>query len=153
MEESVRKEILREFACGEPDVRAFSPLALAYLGDAVFDLVIRTLVVEQGNRSAHELHRRAIRYVNAAFQARMIESLLPELTEEETSVYKRGRNAKSDTVAKNADVTDYRKATGLEALVGYLYLRDRMERILELMRKGIETAGTEPGRAGKRTDI
>lgn len=142
MEESMNTGLLQQikelFECKENDVRAYSPLTLAYIGDVVYDLIIRTVVVERGNRAANELHKRTVQYVKAQTQARMIEALLPLLTEEEEAVYKRGRNAKSYTTAKNASVADYRKATGFEALLGYLYLCDRMDRVLVLSKQGIE---------------
>ena len=134
---SILCEIKRCFNCREQDIRAYSPLTLAYMGDAVYDLIIRTVVVERANRAANQLHKTAIRYVKAETQARMIEVLLEYLTPEEEAVYKRGRNAKSYTTAKNATVGDYRKATGLEALIGFLYLNDRTDRVLELVKKGI----------------
>ncbi|MDE6601232.1 MAG: ribonuclease III [Lachnospiraceae bacterium] len=139
MEESVTilDAIKRNFNCGEVDIRTYSPLALAYIGDAVYDLVIRTVVVERGNTSANKLHKKTVSYVNARMQARMIEALMDELTEEERTVYKRGRNAKSYTTAKNATVIEYRKATGFEALCGYLYLTGRQERMLALVKKSI----------------
>ena len=140
MEESVSMllQIKKAFACREADVRSFSPLTLAYIGDAVYDLIIRTVVVEQGNKAANLLHRSTVKYVNAAAQAAIIEALSDVLTQEELAVYKRGRNAKSHTAAKNASIEDYRKATGMEALIGYLYLSDRMDRILELITLGLE---------------
>lgn len=132
------RQIKRVFNCRENDVRSYSPLTLAYLGDVVYDLIIRTVVVERGNRAVNALHKRTTEYVKAQTQARMIEALLPMLTQEEEAVYKRGRNAKSYTTAKNASVADYRKATGFEALLGYLYLCNRMDRVLVLSKKGIE---------------
>lgn len=145
MEESmtILDAIKREFDCKETDIRTYSPLALAYIGDAVYDLVIRTTVVEQGNKSANNLHRQTVAYVNARVQAKMADALESELTEEELSVYHRGRNAKSYTVAKNASVIEYRKATGLEALFGYLYLQGRQERMLQLIREAIVRIGAE----------
>lgn len=145
MEESVTilEAIQQRFACGEVDVRTYSPLALAYIGDAIYDLVIRTIVVERGNTSANKLHKKTVAYVNARVQARMIEALMEELTEEEQAVYKRGRNAKSYTTAKNASVIEYRKATGFEALCGYLYLTGRQERMLTLIRTAIEKVGMD----------
>lgn len=142
MEESVSMllQIKEAFACREADVRSFSPLTLAYIGDAVYDLIIRTVVVERGNRAANLLHRSTVKYVNAGAQAAMIEALQEVLTEEELAVYRRGRNAKSHTAAKNASIEDYRKATGMEALIGYLYLSDRFERILELITLGLKKA-------------
>lgn len=131
-------EIKETFGCKAVDIRSFSPLTLAYIGDSIYDLIIRTVVVERGNRSAQNLHKSTVRFVNAATQAAMAEVLLPLLDEEETAVFHRGRNAKSYTTAKNASVADYRKATGLEALFGYLYLQNRMERCLELAKAGLD---------------
>lgn len=140
MEESmtILDVIKKEFNCGEVDIRAYSPLTLAYIGDAIYDLIIRTVVVERANRPAKNLHKIVIRYVNAKTQAKMIEVLEGELSEEETAVYHRGRNAKSYTTAKNASVAEYRMATGLEALFGYLYLNGETDRLLTLVRLAFE---------------
>jgi ribonuclease-3 family protein len=121
---------------GEP-MNRYSPLALAFMGDSVYEIVIRSMVVQEANRPAGQLNKMKIKYVNAAAQAKIIEYLEPRLTEEESEVYKRGRNAKSYTSAKNQSVTDYRKATGLEALCGYLYLKGDMARLLELLKDGV----------------
>lgn len=139
MEESISllDRIRTEFACKEVDIRTYSPLTLAYIGDGIFDIIIRTVVVERGNSPVNGLHKKTISYVNAGTQARMIEALQDELTEEELAVYKRGRNAKSYTSAKNASIGDYRKATGLEALMGYLYLLNRMDRAIALTKTGL----------------
>ncbi|MDE6389482.1 MAG: ribonuclease III [Lachnospiraceae bacterium] len=143
MEESITilDAIKRDFDCTSMDIRTYSPLTLAYIGDAIYDLVIRTIVVERGNRSANNLHKKTVTYVNARVQAKMIDALEDELTEEEVSVYHRGRNAKSYTAAKNASVIEYRKATGLEALCGYLYLQGKQERMLYLIHEAIERVG------------
>lgn len=130
--------IKQSFELKEVDIRAYSPLTLAYIGDCVYDLVIRTVVVERGNEPANKLHKKTVAYVKAQTQASMIEALLPYLTEEEEAVYKRGRNAKSYTSAKNASIGDYRKATGMEALVGYLYLTGQEARIMELIKTGLK---------------
>ncbi len=129
------------FCLSGQDIRTYSPLVLAFIGDGVYDLVIRTLVVEQGNTHANILHRRTSKIVKAETQAAVIEALLPVLTEEEQAVYKRGRNAKSGTKARSASLADYRKATGFEALIGYLYLEHRIERVLELVKTGLIKAG------------
>ena len=121
----------------EPDVRAYSPLTLAYIGDAVYEIIIRTYVVEKGNAPVEKLHKRSSHLVKANTQARLIMAIEGELTEEERAVYKRGRNARSYTMAKNATVSDYRKATGCEALMGYLYLTGRIKRVAELIYKGL----------------
>ncbi len=145
MEESVTilEAIKKEFACKKTDIRTYSPLTLAYIGDAVFDLVIRTVVVERGNRSANNLHRKTVAYVNARVQAQMIDALQEALTQEEAAVYHRGKNAKPNTKAKNASDLEYSKATGLEALCGYLYLEGRQERLLALIREAIAGIGME----------
>lgn len=119
------------------DIRTYSPLTLAYIGDAIYELVIRTILVEKGNTQVNKLHKRASRLVKASAQSAMIEKLKPYLTEEEMSVFKRGRNAKAATMAKNATMSDYRRATGFEALMGYLYLTEQWKRMLELMKTGI----------------
>lgn len=129
--------IVKNFDLKKQDVRACSPLTLAYIGDGVYELIIRTLVVEQANRPANELHRMTTRYVNARAQAGMLAALRDELTAEEADICRRGRNAKPCTTAKNATRADYHKATGFEALMGYLYLTGQEERMLELIRHGI----------------
>ncbi len=143
MEESISllRQICESFQCKDVDIRTYSPLTLAYIGDAIYELVIRTVVVRRGNRSANALHRQTIKYVNAGTQAEMIDVLADMLTEEETDVYRRGRNAKSNTKAKNASLQEYHKATGMEALMGYLYLKGDTERLLELAREGIARIG------------
>lgn len=126
------------FDCKETDIRQYSPLTLAFIGDCIFDLIIRTVVVERGNRSPEKLHKKKSKIVKAETQAKMAKKMQTRLTEEELAVYKRGRNAKSFTTAKNASVSDYRKATGLEALLGYLYLLKREDRILELVKYAMD---------------
>ena len=120
------------------DVRTYSPLSLAFMGDAVFELMVRTMVVTAGNTAPEKLHKRTTRMVKAESQAIMGHGIWDELSEEEQSVYRRGRNAQSYTHAKNASVSDYRHATGLEALFGYLYLTGKQERMLELMKRCVE---------------
>ncbi len=117
----------------EHDPGTLSPLTLAYIGDTVFDLVIRTRVVTRGQAPVNRLHKASSRIVNATTQSAMIHELLPKLTEEELSIYKRGRNAKSHSTAKNASVNDYKAATGFEALLGWLYLKGDFGRITELV--------------------
>ena len=138
LEGSLLSDIRAVFPGKKQDVRAYSPLALAYIGDAVYELIIRTVVVEQANRPANELHRITVRYVSAEAQSRIVETLMESFTEEELSVYRRGRNSKPHTMSKNASPADYLKATGFEAVLGYLYLQDKMERVLELVKKGTE---------------
>ena len=131
------EEALRLLTLSKKKGTEFSPLALAYLGDAVYELLIRTLVMDEGNTQPQKLHQKSSALVKAQAQAAMIRHLLPTLTEEEEAVYKRGRNAKSFTSAKHASIIDYRTATGLEALFGYLYLERRFGRILELLKDGL----------------
>ncbi|MGN0291413.1 MAG: Mini-ribonuclease 3 [Lachnospiraceae bacterium] len=134
MEKGIDAYIKEQFHIEPIDIRTYSPLTLAYIGDGIYDLVIRSIVVGKGNTKASNLHKETSRLVKAQTQAKMIEKLLPYLTEEEADVYRRGRNAKSPTMAKNATMSDYRKATGFEALMGYLYLQDEFVRLVELVK-------------------
>ena len=147
MEESVADVLgitMREvFQLQEVDIKEYSPLTLAYIGDAVYDLVIRTLVVNKGNQQVQKLHRETVTMVQASAQARMITALNDRLTEEEHAVYKRGRNAKSVSPARNQSVSDYHKATGFEALMGYLYLKREWKRMLELIKIGLNALENE----------
>ena len=137
-------EYLRDaFGLRDVDLRTYSPLTLAYIGDAIYDLIIRTLIVKQGNSRPEKMHKRASALVKASAQAEMIERLLPMLTEEEHAIYKRGRNAKSYTMAKNATMLDYRKATGFEALMGYLYFKEDMSRLIDLVKTGLDKGEQE----------
>lgn len=122
----------------EVDVKTYSPLALAYIGDSIFDLVIKSLVLNQGNKQVQKLHKDTSQIVQAASQSRMMRVLQGHLTEEELAVYKRGRNSRTVTPAKNQSVTDYRRATGFEALMGYLYLKKEWKRMLELIKMGLD---------------
>ena len=116
----------------------YSPLALAFVGDAVYEQFIRTKILLMANTSANKLHHRAVHFVKASAQSSAMKALMPLLTEEEEEIFKRGRNAHSASVPKNADVTEYRAATGFEALIGYLYLTARQERLQEVMLKAFE---------------
>lgn len=126
------------FQIPDVDIRTYSPLTLAYIGDGIYDLVIRTMIVGRGNTKASQLHKHTSHLVKAHSQSAMMEYLLPHLDAEEEAVYKRGRNAKSPTMAKNATMSDYRRATGFESLMGYLYLADRFTRIMELVQIGLD---------------
>lgn len=125
------------FHLEDRDLRSYSPLTLAYIGDGVYELIVRTILVKRGNRPVNQLHRQASSLVKAAAQSAMMETLEPLLTEEEKGVYRRGRNAHSPTMAKHATMADYRRATGFEALLGYLYLKEDFARLVELVRAGI----------------
>lgn len=132
-------EIARGFANLPPcDVQALPALALAYVGDTVYDLFVRTLLARRGPAGAHALHMAATTLVCAAGQAAAFRRVEPLLTEDELAVYRRGRNAHSGTVPKHATAADYRVATGFETLVGYLYLTGADERLCALMRTALE---------------
>lgn len=114
------------------EINRISLLGLAHVGDAVYELLTRTMLCQEGHASVHELHRLTVSYVKAPAQARAAQALLPLLTEEERELYRRGRNAKVHTVPHGAEVAEYHAATGLEALFGWLYLQGRTERLEEL---------------------
>lgn len=128
------------------DAGTCSPLVLAYIGDCVFDLIIKMRVAGKGSRQVHKLHEETSRYVQASAQSFMMRSMQEHLTAEEHAVYRRGRNSRSVTPAKNQSITDYRRATGFEALIGYLYLNGEYERLTELVTiglAGMESADSE----------
>ena len=127
------------FQLREVEIQEYSPLTLAYIGDGIYELLIRTLVVNEGNKPVQKLHKETSALVQASAQSKMMRRLQEELTEEEHAVYKRGRNSKSVSPAKNQSVTDYRRATGFEALMGYLYLKKDWERMLKLEKTGLES--------------
>ena len=140
MEESIDLfEIVRnELAIDNIDIVNYSPLALAYIGDGIYEIAVRTYVVTKANTQVNKLHKKTSSLVKAHAQAEIIMSLMEELTDEEKRISKRGRNAKSVTMAKNASMSDYRTATGFEALMGYLYLNKESKRMLYLIKKGLE---------------
>ena len=142
MEEGVKYEIRdcleQALGFGEADIGSYSPLVLAYVGDTVFDLMIKSMVVNEGNRQVQKIHERASRYVQASAQSQMMRVIQPLLSEEEHAVFRRGRNTKSVTPAKNQSITDYRRATGFEALVGYLYLKKEYGRLVQLVKIGLD---------------
>ncbi len=125
------------------DLRTYSPLTLAYIGDAVFDLIIRSVLVNRGNTAVNNLHKRASAIVKAPTQSAIASAIMDDLTDEEKDIYRRGRNSKPHTRAKNASTMEYLEATGLEAVVGYLYLKGDMERVLYLVKTGAERCGVE----------
>ena len=140
MEESVsslNRKFRADFGLEPIDLKTYSPLTLAYIGDAAYELVIRSIVVERGNAPVNKLHKRSSRLVKAQTQAEAAVKLMDVFTEEEMAVYKRGRNARSHTMAKNAEMTDYRMATGFEAVMGYLHLKQDYERMVTLIQLGI----------------
>jgi len=116
-----------------------NPLVLAYIGDAVYEVFVRQYLISQPNHRPHELQKRSTRYVSAKAQSAALESWLPLLNEEEMTMIKRGRNAKSGSSPKNADIIDYRRSTGFECLIGYLYYTGQQERMIELMQLALAT--------------
>lgn len=119
-------------------VNAMSSLALAHVGDAVFELLVRLYLAEEGNETSAGLHQASVAMVNAGAQSRDMQQILPVLTEEELAVFHRGRNARVNSTPKHAKVGEYHEATGLEALLGYLYLLGRTERVSALFRMILE---------------
>lgn len=118
--------------------RLLPPLVLAYIGDAVFEVAVRQYLIARPKLKPHHLHVQATHFVAAKSQARILELLTPQLTEEEQNVVRQGRNAKSGSIPKNASVLDYRHATALESLLGYLYYSGKMERLTLLIDQGLK---------------
>ena len=137
MDNSLLEAIHDTFSLESKDINLYAPLTLAYIGDAVFEIIIRTLIVEEKSGTVKKLHLRSSKLVNAKAQADLLTAIEDHLTEEELSYYNRGRNAKPHSVAKNANLHDYHTATGFEALIGYLYLSGQMTRALELVHLGL----------------
>lgn len=125
----------------EVDITGYSPLTLAYIGDSVYDLIIKTMIVTEGNKQVKKLHHETSKMVQASAQSEMMRVIQGHLTEEEHAIYKRGRNAKTVSPAKNQTLTDYRRATGFEALIGWLYMKNEWARILELVKIGLKHLG------------
>ena len=139
------------FAPAEPP-HLVSPLALAYLGDAVYDLFVRQYVLSRPSRRPNQLHRETTRFVSAKAQAQAVRRVEPELTDEEKDMLRRGRNAKSHAAPKNTDVLDYRHSTGFECLIGYLYLMRRYERLETLLRLAMDLAPSAQAGEGRNLD-
>lgn len=131
------------------DPKMSSPLVLAYIGDCVYDLIIKMMVAGRGGKQVHKLHEETSRYVQASAQSFMMRAMQEHLTDEEHSVYRRGRNTRSVSAAKNQSITDYRRATGFEALIGYLYLKKEYKRLTELVTIGLESIEKEFGNGKK----
>lgn len=127
------------FQMEEVDIHNYSPLTLAYIGDSIYALIIKSIIVNRGNKQVNKLHKDTADLVQASTQSKMMRTMQEYLTEEEHTVYKRGRNSKSVTPAKNQSVTDYRRATGFEALLGYLYLKKDWKRLLDLVKIGLDS--------------
>ncbi len=123
------------------NLRVLPPGLLAYIGDSIYEIQARTWLLGQGYRDLNKIHKKTVEFVNATAQARGLKFIEPELTEEEESIIRRGRNARTGSIPKNTDMIDYRLSTGLEALFGYLYLKENHERInqlWELLVEGLE---------------
>ncbi|OPZ92338.1 MAG: Mini-ribonuclease 3 [Firmicutes bacterium ADurb.Bin419] len=133
-------KILEQFNFSDSDVNNMAPLVLAYIGDAVYEVFIRTLLISKGNTPVHILHKRSINFVKAKAQSDIIHRIMEKLNPEEHDIVRRGRNAKSGTIPKNADVTEYKYATGFEALIGYLYLKKQNDRLMEILNLAISEA-------------
>lgn len=140
MEKNLTKSLEEVFKIHIDSPAQLSPLVLAYIGDSIYDLVIKTYLLEtKGNMPVNKLNHYASHLLKAVTQSAMMIQIEPILSKEEEAVYKRGRNAKSYTCAKNASVAEYRKATGFEALLGWLYLKGEFDRMMEVIKIGVES--------------
>lgn len=140
MEESLNlcEYITDAFGLPQTDIKTVSPLTMAFMGDCIYDLIIRTLVIRRGEASVEKMHKACSGYVKAASQMQIYKLIEEELREEEIAAFKRGRNSKPHTSAKSASKSQYLYATGFEAMLGYLYFTGKVERIVELVRLGID---------------
>ena len=143
MEDNFFQYFKESFEIKQASPESYSPLGLAYIGDSIFDVMVRTIEVSKVNKQVNKYHRDVSKIVCAPAQARMIKAIKDRLTEEEQQIYKRGRNAHFHTKAKNASQTDYRNATGFEAVLGYLYLKEDFERLTDVVRMGLESLEEE----------
>lgn len=134
----VMEAIKNSSACNDPQVKSMSPAALAYIGDVLFEMYVRDYLLHQPQTNIDQLHKKAVTYVKASSQALMIKHLTPYLTDEEQAAVRRGRNGKMGTVPRNADATDYRYATGFEALLGWLYYQNETARLVQVMEKAVQ---------------
>lgn len=138
MEESLM--LFNEDPADEAKASQYSPLNLAYIGDAVFELYVRTLLMKRGNMPVNKHHRAAVKYVSSSAQALMSEAVAPLLDGKEARIVKRGENAKPHSISKNADPVEHEKATGFEALIGYLYLKGDEKRLTEILEAAVRAA-------------
>lgn len=137
MLEKIFVEFTNELSFKKNEVDQLPPLVLAYVGDSVYELFVRTFLIKEISAPVHTLHKKSVNYVKAKAQSDIIHRIKDLLTEEEGNVVRRGRNAKSGTIPKNADVTEYKHATGFEALIGYLYLNEEYDRLIFILRAAI----------------
>ena len=133
------EDIKNSFELEDTDLRTYNPLSLAFIGDSIYETIIRTLVVEKGNKSVNAMAKEKNTLVNATKQSEIGEFLKDYYTEEEAEIYRRGKNAKTANHSKSAAYSDYHKATGLEAVFGYLYLSGRIDRCIELLTIAIKS--------------
>ncbi|MCR5156577.1 MAG: ribonuclease III [Butyrivibrio sp.] len=143
MAADLNRYINDEFGIEAKDIRTYSPLTLAYIGDAVFDLIIRSVLVNKGNTAVNNLHKKASAIVKAPSQSAIAAAIMDDMTEEEKDIYRRGRNSKPHTKAKNASTMEYLEATGFEAVMGFLYLSGDMDRAMELIKLGAKRLGLD----------
>ena len=137
MNSDIFEIIKQNMGLDDINITDYSPLTLAYIGDGIYEIVIRTVIVDEANRQVNKIHKAASNLVKAGTQAKMIHYIMDDLTDAELTIYKRGRNAKAVTRAKNASMSEYRTATGLEALMGWLYLTGQSERMMKLIKKSV----------------
>ena len=133
--------VLTAYSVKPADIRSYSPLTLAYIGDCVYEIIVRSVVVGKANRQVDKLHRLVSGVVKAETQCKLFDLWVEELPETEVDILKRGRNARPHTTAKNASAANYHKATGVEALMGYLYLTGNTDRAITLLKDGLERTG------------
>ena len=138
MDKDLFNIIKQNMELGDINITDYSPLTLAYIGDGIYEVIVRTVIVDEANRQVNKIHKAASNLVKAEAQAKMIHLIMDDLTEDEVKIYKRGRNAKAVTRAKNASMSDYRTATGFEALMGWLYLTGQSDRMMMLIKKCIK---------------
>ena len=138
MDSDIFEIIKQNMDLDDINITDYSPLTLAYIGDGIYEIVIRTVIVDEANRQVNKIHKAASNLVKAGTQAKIVHIIMDSLTEDEITIYKRGRNAKAVTRAKNASMSEYRTATGFEALMGWLYLTGQSERMMELIKKGVK---------------
>ena len=131
-------KIKEQFEIKDTDINTYNPLTLAFIGDSVYETIVRTMVVSKGNKSVNALAKDKNKLVNAKTQSRIAELLTDYYTEEEADIYRRGKNAKTANHSKSAAYSEYHRATGLEAVFGYLYLTGKLDRCLELFKTALE---------------
>ncbi len=139
----LNRYITEKFGIEQKDIRTYSPLTLAYIGDAIFDVIVRSILVNRGNTAVNNLHKRASAIVKAQTQADLAAALMDDFTDEERDIYRRGRNSKPHTKAKNASTMEYLEATGFEAVIGFLYMQGDFDRICDLVAKGVDLLNIE----------